>query len=92
MIRQKTKIIATRAADDAMGHVRYYSLEQLQDIVNKTADDMLGIINTEEHAFISLEISHMPEIATRHLDRVFVTVVFRETPSRRVLTEKSKGE
>lgn len=84
MIRQKTIIIPTVNPNNIT-----LSLDQISVVVNETADRLLQEINELEHAFVSLKISHMVE-GNRHLDRIFITVVYRETPRRRVLTEKAK--
>jgi len=85
MIKQKTIMIGTTTAPNS-GMV--LSFDDIQLTVNKTADDLLEEINNLGHAFISLQISHMPE-GNRHLDRIFITVVYREIPTRKVLIEKT---
>lgn len=86
MIKQKTIILPSKPGGDGDNNPSY-TLQQMQTLVNETADVMLAELNTEEHAFISLQFSHMPE-CSRHMDRVFVTIVYREIPTRQVLVEK----
>ena len=87
MIKQKTILIGTTTS---LNSGICLTFNEIQRIVNETADRLLEELDSLGHAFISLQISHMPEVKT-HLDRIFVTIVYREVPTRKVLIEKANG-